>query len=95
MLDSEGNVCLLRKALYGLKQSPRVWFERFHSTMIQFGYKQTQVDHTLFAKHNGDNVTTLIVYVDDIVVTGNDGTKVTRLKDYLAKEYEIRDLSSL
>jgi hypothetical protein len=71
--SSAGKVCKLKKALYGLKQSPRAWFERFSRAMQRFGYKQSQVDHTLFIKHPSQGkVTTLIVYVDDIVLTGND-----------------------
>ena len=44
-------VCKLRKALYGLKQSPRAWFGRFTKSMRNFGYKQSNSDHTLFLKH--------------------------------------------
>ena len=71
---SDGNkVCRLKKALYGLKQSPRAWFGRFAKFMMANGYKQSQGDHTFFIKHSiSGGVTTLIVYVDDIIVTGND-----------------------
>ncbi|RVW46698.1 Retrovirus-related Pol polyprotein from transposon RE1 [Vitis vinifera] len=50
--ENTGNkVCKLKKALYGLKQSPKAWFERFAKVMKEFGYKQSQGDHTLFIKH--------------------------------------------
>ena len=67
----EGNkVCKLKKALYGLKQSLRAWFGPFAKVMTTMGYKQSQADHTLFVKHSASRgVTTLLVYVDDIVVT--------------------------
>ena len=70
----EGNagnkVCKLKKALYVLKQSPRAWFGRFAKVMKEFGYKQSQGDHTLFIKHSiARGVTTLLVYVDNIIVT--------------------------
>ena len=79
---SDGNkVCRLKKALYGLKQSPCAWFGRFAKVMIANGYKQGQVDHTLFIKHSiSRGVTTLIVYVDDIIVTGNDEKEKNTLK---------------
>ena len=52
----EGNtgnkVCKLKKALYVLKQSSRAWFGRFAKVMKEFGYKQSQSDHTLFIKHS-------------------------------------------
>jgi hypothetical protein len=50
--SSVGKVCKLNKALYGLKQSPRAWFERFPRAIQRFGYKQSQVNHTLFIKHS-------------------------------------------
>ena len=43
-------VCRLKKALYGLKQSPKAWFGRFTKSMINFGYHQSNSDHTLFLK---------------------------------------------
>lgn len=73
-------VCKLKKALYDLKQSPHAWFERFRAAMINAGYKQTQVDHILFTKRNGLMITALMVYVDDIVVIGNDEKEIIRLK---------------
>lgn len=68
----ETEVCKLKKVSYGLKQSPQAWFKRFSSTMKEFGYKQSNSDHTLFIKHKGGKVTTLIIYVDDIVLLGDD-----------------------
>uniref|UniRef100_A0A2N9FA47 Integrase catalytic domain-containing protein n=1 Tax=Fagus sylvatica TaxID=28930 RepID=A0A2N9FA47_FAGSY len=89
-------VCRLRKSLYGLKQSPRAWFGRFTHSMRKYGYHQSQSDHTLFLKHSNEGkVTALIVYVDDIVVTGNDIMEMGKLKTYLAKEFEIKDLGTL
>ena len=81
----EGNignkVCRLKKALYRLKQSPRAWFERFEKVMKEYGYKQSQGDHTLFIKHSAaGGVTALLVYVDDIIVTGNDERKKHKVK---------------
>uniref|UniRef100_A0A5B6Z677 Putative polyprotein n=1 Tax=Davidia involucrata TaxID=16924 RepID=A0A5B6Z677_DAVIN len=92
---TNGKVCRLKKALYGLKQSPRAWFGRFHKAMVKIGYKQSNADHTLFIKRRGDMITVLIVYVDDIVVTGNDSDEVSKLKVHLAREFEIKDLGSL
>ena len=63
-------VCRLRKALYGLKQSPRAWFGKFTQMMRILGYKQYNGDHTLFFKHfEPGEVTILIVYVDDLIIT--------------------------
>lgn len=63
--------------------------------MIKIGYRQCQVNHTLFVKRQGTKVTTLIVYVDDIFATRNEDGEITRLKDQLAQEFEIKDLGHL
>ena len=71
--ETINKVCRLRKALYRLKQLPRAWFGRFASVMKVTGYRQSQGDHTLFIKHSAiGRVTTLLVYVEDILVTGKD-----------------------
>ena len=79
-------VCKLKKSLYSLKQSPWAWFGRFMKAMVRRGYHQSQSDHTLFIKHaHLGKITTLIVYVDDIVVTGDDQEEILGLKSYLTK----------
>ncbi|KAL5760404.1 hypothetical protein ACOSQ2_019242 [Xanthoceras sorbifolium] len=88
-----GKVCRLVKSLYGLKQSPRAWFERFGKVMRKLGYNQSQRDHTLFVKHSSEGKKTiLIVYVDDIILTGDNSEEIERLKKSLASEIEIKDL---
>ncbi|KAL6326914.1 hypothetical protein AAG906_012521 [Vitis piasezkii] len=61
--------------------------------MKEFGYKQSQGDHTLFIKHSAlGGVTVLLVYVDDIIMTGNDEKEKHELKKRLATEFEIKEL---
>ena len=92
----EDRVCKLKKSLYGLKQSPRAWFERFGKVVKNLGYCQSQADHTMFYKHSREGkVAILIVYVDDIILTGDDIGELEILKKGLAKDFEIKDLGTL
>lgn len=92
--SAKGKVCKLRKALYGLKQSEGLVWEIFPS-YAEISYNQSRADNTLFIKDlSQGKVTTLIIYADDIVLTGND-EEIQRLKKYLASEFEIKDLGSL
>ena len=69
--SQQGMVCKLKKALYGLKQSPRAWFGRFTKAMVSMSYRQSQGDHTLFVRRSSSGgVSILLVYVDDIIITG-------------------------
>ena len=89
-------VCRLKKSLYGLKQSPRAWFDHFSRVIKGHGYTQGQTDHTLFVKHTLDGKTTvLIVYVDDIILTGDNSREIEELKRMMAKEFEVKDLGPL
>ncbi|RVW36604.1 Retrovirus-related Pol polyprotein from transposon TNT 1-94 [Vitis vinifera] len=88
-------VCKLKKSLYGLKQSPRAWFGRFTKSMRAFGYRQSNSDHTLFLKKQHGKITALIVYVDDMVVIGNDPEERQALQNYLSREFEMKDLGPL
>ena len=88
-------VCKLKKSLYGIKQSSRAWFGRFTKSMRSYGYHQSNSDHTLFLKKQHGKITTLIVYVDDMVVTGNDHDERKALQSYLSSEFEMKDLGHL
>lgn len=64
--------------------------------MIGLGFKQSQGDHILCIKHfETGGVTVLLVYVDDIIVTGNDEKGHHLLDIHLAKEFEIKSLGKL
>ena len=81
--------------MYGLKQSPRAWFGQFTKAMKNFGYHQSNLDHTLFIKKQQGKIITLIVHVDDKVVIGNDLEERKAVQEYLAKEFEMLDLGTL
>lgn len=86
----------LKKSLYGLKQSPRAWFHRFTKVLKDNEYLQCQSDHTMFIKHfNMSRISVIIVYVDDIVITGNDEEEIMQIKLLLSKEFEMKDLGLL
>jgi len=89
-------VCKLKKALYGLKQSPRAWFGRFTQAMKKLQYSQSNGDSTMFFKKGiSGKLSILIVYVDDIIITGDDTDEVDMLKQKLAEEFDIKSLGTL
>ena len=74
---------------------PEMRFERFRKSMRVFGYHQSNSDHTLFLKKQHGKITTLIVCVDDMVITRNDPEKRKALYNYLYRGFEIKDLGHL
>ena len=64
--------------------------------MKKFGYDQCQTDHTMFVKYSTlRKKAILIVYVDDIILTGDNVEEILKLKRFLAKEFEIMDLGNI
>ncbi|CAL2227458.1 unnamed protein product [Prunus armeniaca] len=90
-----GTVFKLRKVLYGLKQSPRAWFGRFTMAMKNNGFRQSNSYHTLFLKHKKGKVTALIIYVNNMLISGNDKHEISQLQNYLATEFELKNLRGL
>lgn len=89
------HVFRLKKALYGLKQAPPAWFQRFSTYLFSLGLGQSRSDSSLFYLIRGISIVYLLLYVDDIIVTGNDGDM---LKTFIArthKEFSIKDMGRL
>ncbi|TQE03277.1 hypothetical protein C1H46_011089 [Malus baccata] len=88
-------VCKLHKSLYGLKQAPRAWNERFTNFLPSLGFASTYADSSLFVKHIGTEIVILLLYVDDIIVTGNASSVIQQVIDSLTVEFDIKDLGNL
>jgi hypothetical protein len=89
---SQGHVCKLKKALYGLKQSPRAWFEKFSEAVLKFGLQRCQTNHSAFHLHTSAGYIFLVVYVEDIVIIGDDSGGIARLKQFLQQQFYTKDL---
>ena len=91
-----GLVCRLHRSLYGLKQSPRAWFGRFSYVVQEFGMLRNTADHSVFYHHNSsEQCIYLVVYVDDIVITGSDQEGIQKLKQHLFTHFQTKDLGKL
>jgi len=65
-------VCKLKKSLYGFKKSPRMWYQKFNTFIRALGFTRSKVDHCVYFKLIGDHVIYLVLYVDDMLLVGND-----------------------
>ncbi|CAN1753275.1 Retrovirus-related Pol polyprotein from transposon TNT 1-94 [Linum perenne] len=94
-VSSRNTVCRLHKSLYGLKQASRQWFSRLSDTLKQQGYMQSKVDYSLFLKNHDGHFTAALVYVDDLILGGNNLLEIESLKRSLNDEFKIKDLGTL
>ncbi|CAL9005508.1 unnamed protein product [Prunus brigantina] len=88
-------VCQLNKSLYGLKQAPRAWYDELFKALVSLGFRSSQADSSLFIKSSGASLVLVLVYVDDILVTGNCNTDCTSLISHLSAKFPVKDLGPL
>ncbi|XP_021986041.1 uncharacterized mitochondrial protein AtMg00810-like [Helianthus annuus] len=88
-------VCRLKKSLYGLKQAPRMWNEKLVNVLLNLGFEQSKCDHSMFVKTSNYVFIVLLVYADDIVITGSCSTEIARIKSLLKSKFLIKDLGML
>ena len=88
-------VCRLRKSLYGLKQSPCAWLGKFSEVIEKFGMQKSKSDHSVFYRNSQACIILLAVYVDDIIITGNDMANISSLKSFLHGQFHTKDLGML
>ncbi|BBN69007.1 hypothetical protein Prudu_689S000100 [Prunus dulcis] len=73
----------------------KVFRTQFHAWVKVFRYVQSNSDHALFLKRHKGKLTALIIYVDDMIVTGDDQAETQNLQKYLASEFETKSLGDL
>jgi len=96
IMDNPNLVCHLQRSLYGLKQASRQWFTRLSSFLLSQGFCQSSADHSLFLYSHIDNtVTAILVYVDDIILAGDNLEYITHVTKLLDQTFSIKDLGLL
>lgn len=93
--DKPQYVCKLKKALYGLRQAPRAWFSVFSGFLVQQGFHNSKADASLFTLKNDKSITLILIYVDDIIITGCNSAFITELISHLSTRFAMKDLGSL
>lgn len=92
----EGKVYKLKKALYGLKQAPRAWNKKIDSVLIQIGFSKCISEHGVYVRgENESDLVILCLYVDDLLITGNNKIGIDKVKQLLKNQFEMTDLGSL
>ncbi|CAN1222790.1 Retrovirus-related Pol polyprotein from transposon TNT 1-94 [Linum grandiflorum] len=92
---SPDSVCLLHRSLYGLKQAPRAWFETFQALILTSGFQQSKNDPSLFTKTTTCGITVLLLYVDDMILTGSDDQGISEICNILNSQFMLKELGEL
>lgn len=93
--DRPKHVCKLNKAIYGLKQAPRAWYNELSSFLKGYGFINSTTDAFLFIYTKGKDIVYFLVYVDDLIVTGNNNKIIAEFVTHLSTKFSLKDLGDL
>ena len=87
-------VCQIKRALYGLKQLLKAWYDRINSWLQEHGFIRSECDSNLYFTNKNGKTTILLLYVDDLIIIGNDTENIKNLKSKLHEDFEMTDLGA-
>ena len=92
----EENVYLLKKALYGLKHAPRAWYSRIDEHLLKHDFKKSLSESTLYIRNSNFDYIVVLLYIDDLFVTGNNPSMIDKFKAEMMKVFEtLTDLGEM
>ncbi|XP_058777060.1 uncharacterized mitochondrial protein AtMg00810-like [Vicia villosa] len=94
--DNPNLVCRFNKASYGLKQAPMQWFERLQAAaLVQLKFRPSKCDPSLFTYFEEGHTVYLLVYVDDIIITGSSTSLLKSIITKLNVAFSLKHLGVL
>jgi hypothetical protein len=88
-------VCRLKKALYGLKQAPKAWSDKIGQYLITSGFQTSNANFSLYVKKADHGIIIIVIYVDDLIIIGDNDEEIFDLKKLLKQKFEMKDLEKL
>jgi hypothetical protein len=88
-------VCKLHKVIYGLKQAQQAWYTRLSNFLLDLGFSASIIDTSIFIRTPGNIKIFLLIYVDDIIVTGTHSHIISSLISRMQREFPVKDLGPL
>jgi hypothetical protein len=87
-------VCKLKRSLYGLKKSPRMWYQKFDTYILSLKFVRRKDDHCIYSKEEGGCFIYVYLYVDDMLLIGNNMDAIKEVKKKLSLKMDMKDLSA-
>jgi hypothetical protein len=88
-------VCRLRKTLYGLKQALRAWHDKIAEYLVTIGFRMSDADHSFYVHKSDEGIVVITIYVDDLIVGGDNEKEVEHVKHLLKQKFDMKDLGEL
>ena len=90
--ENVGKVCKLQRSIYGLNQASRSRNLRFDEAIKVFGSIKNEDEPCVYKKVSGSAIVFLVLYVDDILLIGNDIPVLQNVKSWLGSCFSMKDL---
>lgn len=87
-------VCKLHKAIYGLRQAPRAWHDALKQFIVTYGFQTSKSDPSLFIYSSNGIIAYFIVYVDDLLLTGNNNSFLLNFISALSHKFSLKKMGS-
>jgi hypothetical protein len=88
-------VCRLKKVLYSLKRAPRAWSNKIGWYLVTSGFQTSNAFFSLYVKKTNHGIVVIVIYVDDLIITGDSETNIFDLKKLLKQKFEMKNLREL
>ena len=88
-------LCRLMKSLYGMKQAPRAWYAKIDGLMLSQIFFRCKYDLNVYLKLIHGSLIIILLYVDDLLITGSSKKETASLKDAMNHSFSITDLELL
>jgi len=82
----------LKRSLYGLKKSPKMWYQKFDTYILGLGFVRRRVDHCVYSKQVCNQLIYVVLYVDDMLLVGNNMDVIKKVKSQLSSKFDMKDL---
>jgi hypothetical protein len=86
--------CRLKTTLYNLKQAPRAWSNKIGQYLVTSGF-QSNANFSFYVKKTDHEIVVIVIYVDDLIITGDNDVDIFDLKKLLKQKFEMKDLGEL
>eukprot|EP00253_Pinus_taeda_P034571 PITA_34571 len=94
-MQNSSLVCKLKKSLYGLKQAPRAWYAKMDSYLLSQNFVRCKYDSNVYFLKKIDSFFIIVLYVDDLLITGSSASVITNIKTTLHKRFSMTDMGLL
>jgi len=88
-------VCKLQHSLYGLKQARRAWYEKMDGFLISSRFDRCHSDPIVYTQKHGTDLLILILYVDDLILTGNSSSMIQSIQKALTRQFDMKNMGLL